>query len=232
MVAKVSSDFTVNINGQNTVFFFRRPNQSELFDIDLQYRKIYSEALRNGVMTESEAKKLFKNSNSWGKEEEEKISSIALDIAQRQRVLENFKDSPKKEVLDAINTIIGLRNELIELVGQRTQMFAQTAEGIANEQRIHKIIELCLIEKVSNEPFFDGFENYKSFASSNVDALSSFYKEAWMFEYNTNANIEEDYPEMKLLKEMAEKEKTEVETKTPEQPKVDEVLPVIGKTEE
>ncbi len=212
MAPKVGKEFTVKMNDADVVLFFKRPNQEELFEIDLQYRKIYSEALRNGVMTEAEAKKLLKKNNSWGKEDEDRISSLAFDIAQNQRILEGFKDRPKEQILELINKITGLRSDLFDLISQRTSMLTNAAEGIANEQRIHKLIEICLINKATEEPYFADMGQYKEFASSHVDELSQIYRQAWMFEYGATEDSMENYPEIKVLKELVEKEKAEAET--------------------
>jgi len=203
--------FTVEIDNKNVDLYFKRPSQVELFEIDLTYRKIYSEALRHGVMTESEAKKLFKSSNAWTKEDEDKISDMSLRIANAQRVLEATKHQEKSGVLSLITQITEMRNELVNHITQRTTMFSNTAEGIANEQRMHKVVELCLCQKEDNDHYFETTESYKKFVETHPDELSEIYKQAWLFEYSIPENTSESYPEIQVLRELTEKEIAEAQ---------------------
>lgn len=224
-----SREFTIKVNGQDTALYFIRPTVSELMQIDMEYRRIYSEAVRTGIMSEAEARKIFKKSGAWDKSDEETISNLSISIA---RMIAKLDTLPNDEGVKLATEINQNRAELMRLIGQRIELFSNTAEGIANENRIHKLIELCCVRADTKEKFFDSREAYERFVQGNKDVLSSIFREAYTFEYGNVDDTVQEWPEMKYLQKVAAEEKAKEETKEtslPEEKPVEVATPAKKK---
>jgi hypothetical protein len=165
-----SNKFTVKIKDKEVDLYFKRPTHSELFEIDLIYRKVYSEALRAGVITDAEAGKTYKKTNAWTEEDEKQITNYTTQIVMEERKLEDEKKT-KKEKEKVIDNLIELRRKLMELITTKTQLFNNTAEGLASEQKMHKFIQLCCWTE-DDEKFFESEEHYQNFVSEHTDELA------------------------------------------------------------
>jgi hypothetical protein len=230
-----SREFTIKVNGQDTTVFFVRPTVSELMQIDMEYRRIYSEAVRTGIMAEAEARKIFRKSGAWDKSDEDKISNLSLAVAQSlAQLTDKLSSEEGVKLATQINT---MRGELMGLIGQRIELFANTAEGIANENRIHKLIELCCVRADTKEKFFDSRDGYELFVQSNKDTLSSIFREAYAFEYGQVEEAMAEWPEVKYLRNLADveakkeaaKKEEEKETSLPEEKPIEIVAPTKRK---
>lgn len=209
-------EFTIVIDGEETTLFFKRPTHAELLEIDMTYRKIYASAVRSGLMVEREAKNVFKGSGAWNKENEDSIRSISVQIALLEKTINDdaLKDEDR---MKAVEKISALRAELFELIGERTNMFSNTAEGLANEQRMHKFAELCCFDKTTNQPYFNDYEAYQKFVSEHATELSEIYKQGYLFEYALPEDITESWSEIKYLKKVAERANKEEKQEIVEQ---------------
>lgn len=216
-INKLGKEFTIELDNKTLTLAFHRPNQEELFQIDLVYRKIYSEALRARVMTEAEVKKVLRKNGSWTKADEDRISDLSFQIANLQGIVETLKESSSSDIVDVVSQITERRTELLDLIGQRTAMLSNSAEGIANEQRMHKFIELCCVRIPDKSRFFDDFDHYKQFVADNADVMSEIYKQAWLFEYAMDEDHSSHYPELQILEDAIKRENESKETDKPEQ---------------
>lgn len=215
MEAQKNNIFEIEIGSDKYKLYFKRPNQADLFKIDLKYRQIFSEAVKAGVMTESQIRKELAKNGAWTQEDEDRVSRVAVDIANLHAVMNALRNNKEERegVIQIIGKITELRATLLELIATRTNMLAQSAEGIANEQRMHKLTELCLYDSETGARFFSSTEEYQEYAATQPDALSEIFKQAHMFEYGQVDLDIEKYPEMIVLREISEQEKTEEKEK-------------------
>lgn len=213
-------DFTITIDEKDIDLYLARPTHEEVLAIDMEYRKIYSMAIREGVITQAEAIKQFKQVGAWDSDDEEEISRIMFEISLLERVIRNESESATEdERREAALKATKLRSDLLRKMGTRTSLFEQTAEQMAEEQKIHKYILLCCRRKDDEERFFDSREEQQQFANNEAEEMSTIYREAYFFDYNLPEDISQDWEEVKYLKKMAE-EQLEKNTKSEEkQPK-------------
>ncbi len=215
-----SKEFNVSIEGQEITLRFKRPNVSEVMDIDMEYRRSYSEAVRAGVMADAEAKKIFKKSGTWSKAEEDAISNISMQLVGLSKDLNEAKVEKHTDNLKLVQRATDLRTELMRLIQTKTDLFSNTAEALAGEQKMHKFIELCLISCDTQERYFNSREHYETFSRGQSVALSTIVKNAYFFEYGMPDDLTAGWAELSYLKrasvELAEKEAKEAEKKPEE----------------
>lgn len=208
-------EFKVTIDNKDVLLYFKHPTQEEIFKLDLVYRVAFANAMRQGVMCEAEARKVFKESGAWTSEDENKINMLTLKIAQLETIVKAFLQgsNPEEKNEDDINNMVTelmtLRNDHLTLIGTRTSLFRQTAEGAADEQRMHKFVELCCYRSEDEEKLFGSHDEYINFLMEQHDAESEIYKQAYMFEYGLPEDISAGWAEVEWLKHYKASAKTE-----------------------
>jgi len=207
--------FKVKVEDKEIELCFRGPTQEELLAIDLEYRKIFSHCLREGVACEAETKKIVHKNNVWTKDDEDSIGKTSVEIGLLENIAEDYLSGKTPEDEKTEKTFTALsekRAQLMALIGQKVEIFSKTAEGLANEQKMHKFVQFCCI-KNDNSRFFNSHEEYVNFARENPDVLSEIYKQSYMYEYGNPLESMENWTEVKWVKkklEQAEKQTQEV----------------------
>ena len=222
--------FKVKIGELDRELSFKAPGQKDLFSMDLEYRRIYAEALRAGAMTEAEAKASFEKSGAWTKEKAKKIDAIAIQVALLEKQLEATPDKERTKKEKIATDLLESRAEMFELVAQRTSLFDSTAEQFASDQRLHKFIQLCCKDVKDQNIIFEKEFNYETFITEHPDAMTEIYKQAYYFdldfdestagkdwaevEYLRELNMEEDKKATATKKKTARKKRTTRKKKT------------------
>ena len=194
----------IKIEGQEAEVKFGEPNQSQIFELDKFYRKIFSECIREGIMTEAEAKKRFNESGAWTKDEESQIQILIQKIAFHSASLQTLTEI-NDESTDIITAIQEDRAELFELIGRKTELLSNTAEGMANEQKVFKYISLCLCSE-DGTSLFSGQEELEKYSTENRDDFSEIVQEAYCLVYgiDNDKDITEDWAEVQFLSNVSE----------------------------
>ncbi len=214
MQGQKSKEFIIKPNDEEVKLYFKRPTMAQIFDMDLEYRKTYAEALRQGIATEAEVRKKSLQTGAWTQEDQDKISDLSLEIAKLEAILNGSQDKDDENVKIA-ERIGKTRRDLIYLISQRTSLLSNTSEDLSNQYRMHKFIELCCC-KSDGENFFESREDYEKFVLEHPDEASEIFKQSFLYEYNTSEDITESWGEVKYFKRMLEKEKAKIEQKKEE----------------
>lgn len=206
-MAKFSRPFEISVGDEKIELMFKSPNHKELTDIDLQYRKMYSVAIEGGVPAEYKLSKLYKQDNTWTDEDDEVIDRLSLKVAILNDLVDNPKTEKDKEnIVDNVNTLSESRKQLNSLITRRTELFRSSAEGMAEEQKIHKLIELCCIKKDSEDRMFDNYDSYVQFLEEYPESASIILREAYFFVYNLPEDVAKDWAEVKYSRKILEEE--------------------------
>lgn len=208
--------FKIFLNNEEREFYFKQPTHKDILAIDMEYRKGYSNAIREGVMSEAEAKKLAEKQGAWTKEEELVLSQVTLQISLLESIVKNEDNKRSiEEIRKAAKDLSAKRSDMIEMISRKVDITSRSAEGYANQQKIHKLIELCCVEKTKEGDIrlFNGRKDYEEFVENNPDVLSQIVRNAYYFEYGDPEKMSKEWPEYKFLQEEIKQEvaKTEVE---------------------
>lgn len=195
---KQSRSFILEIENSEVSLCFRRPNQDDLFEVDKTYRKIYSAAILEGIMTEIQARRVHAESGTWTELHDREIREIAQNIAQLEVVL-RASDPTDPEALKLASNLNTLRAQMMSRIGDKQELFANTAEGLATEQKMHTFIERCCVYKDSGERFFTNLIAYKEFVADDPDQMSLIHKEAYFYEYRLPEEIARDWAEIEFV---------------------------------
>ncbi len=203
------------INGESLEVKLVSPKQSQVFELDKFYRMIFSECIRGGIMSEAEAKKRHEESGAWTKEDDKRIEDLIKMIAFNSARLSDHAELTE-DTADICASIQDDRSTMFDLISRRTDLMSNTAEGMANEQRVFKYVSLCLCTE-EGYPIFSTEKELEDFSESDPEGFSSVMTNAYaeIYGLDKDANITEGWAEVEFLERVqAEGDKEEKKTKT------------------
>jgi hypothetical protein len=207
-MARLQSEiFEVNIGGKPTKIMLKAPNQAEIFKLDLLHKKIYTELVRNDVMTEAEARRRFKDTGAWTDKHDKEIEQYSFNVASLTLALEAVLQDKKME--DRKNKIAELCEQLAEergkqiaLIREKAEIFSNTAESLADVQKMHKFVEICAYLAEEDEPLFETRDEYVQFTAEEREAASAIFLKSYEFEYGSPDKISEGWLEVEGEREL------------------------------
>lgn len=157
------------------VYEFRRPTQVILSKAELASRVRFSEAFRAGIILADEAKKLLKERNLWGDEQEEAVSKFRDEI---QGIEDKLKDAtlPNDEGLDLVDKLRAKRSELQDYTQLLETVTGGTCESVAAEEKTMFLASECTYNKTTGEKVYKSLEDFKA----RIDEVATVetYREA------------------------------------------------------
>jgi hypothetical protein len=137
-------------------YYVAAPTQEELLELDMAYRRAFSRAVREGLMTEFEAKRVFDRNGTWTQEHEEEIHRLQMAVVTMELELDKIEPDQKdgadgrKLCFDIMET----RSKLLDLINHKTRLFSQqTAEGYADAVRVTSLTQLCTRDEAGERVF-------------------------------------------------------------------------------
>lgn len=200
--------FKITVNEKENELYLRRPNQRELFDIDISYRTAMTRLIESGVMTIHKATKLYEAGGEWMKSDENELKNVTVLLAQKSKFLEEEKGkNSRDDNLKLVDGITKCRTQQMLLIGRKTDLFSHCAERLAEEQKIHAMIILCCCSTEDDGRFFVNVDAYQKFTKEQVDAASKILLEAYNFEYGIDPEqFGKDWAEVQYLQLLASEE--------------------------
>ena len=129
-----------------------------------------------------------------------------MEIGIFEQIVEEANNGESKlsrdDIMAKVNSLTDLRNKLMNKIGLKVEIISQSAEGLANQQRMHKFTELCCVEANTNKRIFESASDYATFALNHRDVLSEIYKQAYFTEYGDPSRMSENWAEVKYLKKV------------------------------
>ena len=184
-------------NGKEVKLVLKRPNAKALADAQKYSTVTWTNAITDGVLTRKELDDLLDKRGIWTKDKQTDYDKIGKDIINREQKLAKggIKLSEAKEMALEIRI---LRGEMRELIGERTSMDSNTAEGLADNARFDYLVSVSVFDKSGNN-FFEDIDDYKR-KSSDLVAIKAAGEMANIL-YDLDPQIENNLPENKFLKQ-------------------------------
>lgn len=172
--------------GEESKYLFRELSQVILSGGDLVYREYFSKAIRSGVMTQAEAIKILRDREIWGKEQEDKMLELQIELVNAEVALSDF-DKKDEESLRNFNKIKELRSEIDTLRSVKTSVTENTAESMAAEMRTQFFASECVVYYKSREKVFSSLKDF--LARLDEQVATDSYKEALICNYEKQLGI-------------------------------------------
>jgi len=218
-----SREFKITVGDKECALYIRRPNQRELFDIDISYRTAMTRLIEGGVMTIHKAAKLFDTGGEWTKLDEQDLKNVTIMLAHKSKLLEDERDKrSREENLKTVDEISRCRAEQMALIGRKTDLFSHCAERLAEEQKMHAMIISCCCRADDDCRLFTHVDEYQKFTKEQPEAASKLLVESYNFEYGMDPDqFGKDWAEVLYLQFLAAEESTKRAEKDEAVEKVD-----------
>lgn len=183
-------------NGKN--YAVVAPTQDELLELDMASRKAFSHAIREGLMVEFEAKRVFEKNGTWTDEHEKEIASLQMAIVTLEmRLAETKAGADGRELCFKL---MEHRNRMMDMINHKMRLFsAQTAEGYAEAVKTVALTWMCIVDSDNNRVF----KSREDFSNCEDDTFAATcYAKAMIVAAGLQEqNLEFKMPEQEWLKE-------------------------------
>jgi len=190
------NNFTVNIDGIDTVFEIKATNVNEQREAQKIYNQAFSDAVKSGSIVRARLDDLLKEQGLWDDKKELQFVTVQKQIANNDKLLSKGGISLKKAKSLALE-IKKLREELRELISVKTSLDTHTAEGQADNARFNYLVSACVVYKDTKKPYFKGYDDYINRSTDPVALLGAQKLASLM--YGLDSDFEKKLPENKFL---------------------------------
>lgn len=139
-ISRGYSVFTVN----NKDYYFKHFSIEEMLELEEFENHQMIEARKNGLKTRTELVKDAMKYGAWTQSEEDKITSIEWTINNSLKTLDKMSDPVTRKSFS--KQIEGQRKQLNELKNKKDKIAAYSAESLAQQKRLSKMIQNSLFK--------------------------------------------------------------------------------------
>lgn len=153
------SKFIADFDIKGKKYKVRQLNAKELSESDLRYSATFSGALRNGILTNNAMVKLLIEQKVWTDQEEKELDDARKRLIDAEKSFSDAKTPKKKE--DAALTLRSARQGFSAISNRQTRMLNNTAESLADYEKLKYICFLSLANEDGEQVFsdYDDFVN-------------------------------------------------------------------------
>lgn len=190
----------LTINDKPVKIVIRKPNSVMMSGAQRVGSRVWTECVREGIMTKKELEKFMTAQGVWDKDKDAQQKEITDEILSLERQLYvNGKDgklraSEGKEIAIKMRR---KRNELRELISERIALEQNTAEAIADNAKFDYLVANCTFYENGNKVYND-LDAYKQQADSDIGFAAATALASML--YSVDKDFEAKLPENKFLK--------------------------------
>jgi len=195
---------TIDKNGNAIKLLFVMPGTKIIQEAQMAYNIKISELMRKSVksdeklLSRSQLDNYLLDLGIWTKEDQ----SIFIQLQIQLRDLEKKLKTGGIKVSEARQIAIDMRNkrnELLMIYNKRSQFDEITMESIAEDHRFKFLISRCVLDSLTNQPFFKDINDYINRQDEKASVDSAKVLASHWFGYKEN--FARDLPENKWLSE-------------------------------
>lgn len=191
----------VDIDDNKVKIIVKRPNSVTLSQAQRVGAKVWTDCVRDGIMTKKELEKFMKEQGIWddGKDKEqrkivEEITSLEKQLYISSQGHKKLKASEGKEI--AIKMRIR-RSELRDLISEKISLEQNTAESISDNTRFDFLVANCAFYE-NGQKVYSNLDEYKERA--DVEPAFTVASTLAGMLYSIDKDFEAKLPENKFLK--------------------------------
>ena len=180
--------------------YIRKPGSSVLARAQRVHAKVWTDCVRDKIMTKQELQNFMYENNVWNSEKDLKQLTLSNDIQKLEKSLyvgskgqKTMKASEAKQI--AIDMRIA-RAKLRDLIAERMSLEQNTAEALADNAKFDVLVASCTFDENDNR-VYSSVDDY----SDNSDTGFAFAAATAMAEllYSLDKDFEKTLPENKFL---------------------------------
>ena len=190
--------FKVIKDGVEVELLVKSPSPKNTRESQKAYNRAFTDALNSGSIVRARLDDVMKEQKLWDDKQEQEYQTIQKKILDNERILSKG-GIPLSQAKSYALEMQKLREQLKELITEKTTLDSHTAEGQADNAKFNFLVSACVVYKETNQPFFEGYEDYLKRAVEPA-AIIGAQKLANML-YGLDDDFEKNLPENKFLHE-------------------------------
>jgi hypothetical protein len=200
MEKTVEVKLTENGTDKTVKIVVKRPTNALLSQAQRVSAKVWTDCVREGIMTKKELEKFMKEHDIWNDNKDVEQKKITEEIARLEKELYVSGKNGKLRASEGKNIAIEMRKkriELRELIAERMSLEQNTAESLSDNARFDFLVANCTYYDNGQRVYKD-IEDYT--ANSDGDLAFSAATLLAQIMYSVDKNFEAKLPENKFLK--------------------------------
>jgi hypothetical protein len=195
-------EVTLDNNGteQKVKIIVKRPNNAILSEAQRVGAKIWTECVRDGIMTKKELEKFMKEQGIWDESKDSEQKTKIREIADLEKQLYVGGKNGKLRASEGKEIAIQMRikrNELRELISEKLSLEQNTSESISDNARFDFLVANSTFYE-NGQKVYNNLEEYKVKADSEIGFTAATTLASML--YSVDRDFEAKLPENKFLK--------------------------------
>lgn len=176
---------SVSLEGNEVSVKVVSPNAKAVRDAQAAYNKVFRDSLENGSLLRQKLGEYMEEQGLWDEAKEIEYVEIMQSIGKDEEILETggIPLSEAKEIAFGLKV---KRAQFTELIAERNQLDAMTAEGTADNARFNSLVVSCVLNLSGNQV-------WKSLEDYDLEASEPWAVEAASALANMIYGIDENY---------------------------------------
>lgn len=194
-------DVKVNKNGKEEIvkIVVKKPNNSLVSKSTMIGAKVWSECLRDQIMTKKELENFMKEHDIWNKDKEDQQKKLTEEInaLERDLYIGSKKKITKSEGKNIAIKMRIKRAELRDLIGERMSLEQNTAESLCDNAKFDFLVANSTYYE-NGQKVYNNLEDYSENSDSEIAFAAATALAQLM--YSIDKDFEARLPENKFLK--------------------------------
>jgi len=190
------NDFKITKGKEEIELTVKSPSPKNQRESQKIYNRAFSDALNSGSIVRARLDDVMKEQKLWDDKKEQEYQDIQKGVLENERILAKGGISLQKAKECALK-MQQLREDLKNLISERTTLDSHTAEGQADNAKFNFLVSCCVVYKDTNKPYFEGYEDYNKRAIEPAGIIGA-QKLANML-YGLDDDFEKNLPENQFL---------------------------------
>ena len=186
-------------NGEKVKVVVRKPTNKVSGEAQRIGAKVWTDCIRDGIMTKKELEVVMKSNGMWDKAKQESQDAIIAELRDLEKRLYLGKKGSKMKLSQAKDIAFEMRKkrlELRDLLAQKIELEGNTAESLSENAKFDYLVANCTFYE-DGKNVYNSLEEYNSKSEDPV----AFTAAATLAElmYALDKNYEEKLPENQFL---------------------------------
>ena len=151
---------STDLDGKKIELAILRPTSYHYRKAQMTYNSVFREAVESGAFLRQNLEAYMRKQGLWNDQKQEEYEKITTKINENEKKLASggIKLSVAKDIA------IQMRRDRLafrELIGERTSLDGNTAEGQADNARFNHLVTLCVLNPDTGDVTFESIEDYE-----------------------------------------------------------------------
>lgn len=160
--------FNATINEKPVEFLVRVPTGDDIREADKIHNRTFKDALDSGAILKIKLDKVLRDQGVWDDDREIRVKTIQKEIFDIEKILFKKGNIKLSEAKKLALTMKDKRNELKEVLSEKTGLESMTAESQADNSRFNFLVSRCTVYNDTKKPYFKDYADYLNQGSSEV----------------------------------------------------------------